>query len=103
MSVLRRGWAALTPLALQTITLSNSTAIAVNSTTRGADVLHISVETNDIRYRADGTVPALTTGVLLQKDFDYWFPNYNGTSQLKFQRSTGTAKVFIQPYDYEAE
>ena len=103
MSNLRRAWTAANPLALQTISLSNSTAIAVNSTTRGAHVLHISVETNDVRYRADGTAPALTTGVLLQKDVDYWFINYDGTSQLKFQRSTGTAKVFIQPYQYVNE
>jgi len=100
MSVLKRGWGALSPLALQTVSLTNSTAIAVNSTTRTADVLHFSVETNDIRYRADGTAPALTTGVLLQKDMDYWFLNYNRTSQLKFQRSTGSAKVYIQPYQY---
>ena len=66
----RRAWAAMTPLALQTITCSNSTAQAVNSTTRGADVLHFSIETNDVRYRMDGTAPTLTTGVLIQKDTD---------------------------------
>ena len=103
MSNLRRAWTAANPLALQTISLSNSTAIAVNSTTRGAHVLHISVETNDVRYRADGTAPALSTGVLLQQDLDYWFPNYNGTSNLKFQRTTGTCVVYIQPYRYDAE
>jgi hypothetical protein len=103
MSVLRRGWSALSPLALQTITLANSTALGVNSTTRGAHVLHFSVETNDVRYRSDGTNPALTTGVLLKKDMDYWFLNYNGTSRLIFQRSTGTCKVTIQPYQYAAE
>lgn len=103
MSVVRRGWSALEPLAIQTISLANSTAIGVNSTTQGAHVIHFSVETNDIRYRSDGTDPALTTGVLLQKDLDYWFLNYNGTSQLAFQRSTGSAKVTIQPYRYDAE
>jgi len=91
------------PLALQVITLSNSTALGPNSTTQTAHALHCSVETNDVRYRSDGTDPALTTGVLLQYDYDYWFWGYNGTSLLKFQRSTGTAKVTIQPYQYEAE
>ena len=103
MSVVRRGWSALSPLALQTITLEDSTAISVNSTTQTANVLHLSVETNDARYRADSTSPALSTGVLLQKDMDYWFPNYDGTSNLKFQRTTGTCVVYIQPYQYSAE
>ena len=103
MSVARKGWAALKALSVQSISLANSTAVGVNSTTQGAHVLHFSVETNDVRYRADGTDPALTTGVLLQKDFDYWFLNYDGTSVLKFQRSTGSATVTIQPYQYKAE
>lgn len=88
------------PLALQKLTLSNSTVGAVNSTTQTADVLHFSVETNDVRYSMNGDV-ALTTGVLLQKDMDYWLDGYNGTSLLEFQRSTGSAVVIIQPYKYE--
>ena len=50
----------LVPVAFQTATLSNSTAVAVNSTIRGgkASVLIISVETNSVRYRDDGTAPA---------------------------------------------
>jgi len=98
--VQRRAWSTLKPLALQVVTLANSTAVGPNSTARGADVLHFSVETNDIRYRSDGTDPALTTGVLIKKDFDYWMLNYNGTSDLAFQRTTGSAKVSIQPYQY---
>jgi len=103
MAYLRRAKAPLDPLALQTISLANSTAIAVNSTTQTAHVLHLSVETNNVRYRADGTDPALTTGLLLVKDTDYWFNNYNGTSQLSFQRSTGSAVVHVQPYQYTNE
>ena len=103
MTASRKGWADLTPLALQVITCSNSTAQAVNSTTRGAKVLHLSVETNDVRYRMDAD-PTITTGVLYQKDFDYWMLNYNGTSKLKFQRAAGgTAKISIQPYKYSAD
>lgn len=90
----------LNAVAFQTMSLSNSTAVAVNSTVRAArpDVLHISVETNDVRYRADGTNPTLTTGVLLQSDADHWFPGYDRTSVFKFQRSTGTSKVSIMAY-----
>ncbi len=89
----------LVPVAFQTISLSNSTAVAINSTVRGAlaSVLHISVETNNARYRADGTNPALTTGVLLETG-SYWFYGYNRTSQLKFQRATGTSKISIMAY-----
>ena len=88
------------PLSLQTLSLTNSTAGTPNSTTRGADVLHFSVETNDIRYSMNGDA-ALSTGVLLQKDMDYWLDGYNGTAALTFQRSTGEASVIIQPYKYE--
>ena len=88
------------PLALQTMALENSTAGTPNSTTRTADVLHFSVETNDVRYSMNGDA-ALTTGVLLQKDMDYWLDGYNGTAALSFQRSTGAAAVIIQPYKYE--
>lgn len=89
----------LTPVAFQVSTLSNSTAVSVNSTVRAArpDVLHISVETNSVRYRADGTNPTKTTGVLLLAG-DHWFPGYNRTSLLKFQRSTGTAKISLMAY-----
>lgn len=96
----RRSWEALSPLALQTISLSNSTAVSVNSTTQTANVLHINVETQPVRYRADGTDPTLTTGVTLQKDTHYIFDHYDGTSQLAFQRTTGTATVSIQPYQF---
>lgn len=89
----------LTPVAFQTNSLSNSTAIGPNSTVRNAkpDVLHVSVETNSVRYRADGTDPTKTTGVLLLAG-DHWFPGYNRTSMLKFQRSTGTAKISLMAY-----
>jgi len=88
----------LIPVGFQVMSLANSTAIAINSTCRAADVLDISVETNHARYRIDGTTPALTTGVLLPKDTWYRFEGFNRTSQLKFQRSTGTSKVSIIAY-----
>lgn len=93
----------LVPVAFQVMTLNNSTAVAVNSTIRGAkaSVLHISVETQACRMRADGTAPTLTTGVVLPKDLaPFQFFGYNRTSMLKFQRTTGTSKVSIMAYKY---
>ena len=92
--------AGLLPVAFQTISLSDSTAIGVDGTVRATnpDVLDISVETADVRYRADGTDPTLTTGVLLQADGWYRWEGYNNTSALAFQRSTGTATVSIMAW-----
>jgi hypothetical protein len=89
----------LIPVGFQRSTLSNSTAVAVNSTIRAsAVVLDISVETNAARYRSDNTAPTLTTGVVLQKDVFHRLEGYNGTSNFRFQRSTGTSIVSIMGY-----
>ena len=85
----------------QTGSLANSTALALNSTTLLGKVFHISVETNSLRYRADGTAPTLTTGVLLATGV-HWLYDVSA-SGIKFQRSTGTAKVSIQAYKYKGE
>ena len=83
----------------QTISLANSTALALNSTVGKGHVFHLSVETQAARYRADGTAPALTTGVLLATG-SHWLENVPGTA-LKFQRSTGTSKISVQAYKYK--
>lgn len=102
MAIKRVARGSLFPASFEKITLSNSTAQSPNSTTRAsADVLHYSIETNDARMRADGTAPTLTTGVLLQKDNDYWFYGYTKTSDFKFQRSTGTCVINLAGYKYE--
>jgi len=101
MPAKRVGLAGLIPTGFQTLTLANSTALGLNSTVRRSHVLDISVETNHARYRSDGTAPTLTTGVLMPKDYFYSLHGYNGTSLLKFQRSTGTCKVSIQGYRHE--
>lgn len=91
--------AGLVPVAFQEMTLSNSTAVSLNSTVQAqASVLDVSVETNDVRYRMDGTDPTLTTGILLSTgNGPYRFEGYNG-APLAFQRTTGTAKVSVQAY-----
>jgi hypothetical protein len=99
MSARRTALAGLIPVAFQSISLANSTAIGLNSTVRAtADVLDISVETADVRYRADGTDPTLTTGVLIQSDTWQRWQGFNKTSALKFQRSTGTALVSVMAW-----
>lgn len=93
--------AGLIPVGFQKSTLSNSTAVSLNSTVRGGDanVLHVSVETQSVRYRTDGTNPTLTTGVLLTAAAGpYWFYGWNGTSSFKFIRATGSAVVSIMAY-----
>ena len=88
----------------QTITLADSTAVGINSTIRdaGAQVLYFTVETQNARFREDGTDPALTTGVLLPKDTLYRWDGFSGTSQLMFQRATGTCKIGVQSYKYKS-
>ena len=90
--------AGLIPVGFETITLSDSTAIGLNSTNRGASVFDLSIETEHGRFRVDGTDPTLTTGVVLQKDNFYRFEGFNGTVNLKFQRTTGTCKISVQTY-----
>lgn len=97
MSYKRTAPAGLIAVGFQVLSLANSTAVGVNSTVGKAQALHISVETQNARYRGDGTAPALTTGVLLVKDHDYWFDGVQ-VANLKFQRTTGTCKVSIMGY-----
>ena len=99
----RVGLAGLIPVGFQAISLSDSTALGVNTTVAGATLLRVSVETNDVRYRDDGTDPALTTGVVLWSGSTYIFDGYNGTSDLKFQRTTGSAEVTIAAYRHPGD
>lgn len=103
MSYKRTGLAGLIPVGFQTISLSDSTAIGLNSTTRPSQVLDISVETNNVRYRADGTDPTLTTGVILFSGSFYRLQGYNNTSLLKFQRSTGVSLIHVMSYRHPGD
>jgi hypothetical protein len=93
----------LIPVGFQVLSLTNSTALGVNSTIRACTVLDISVETNAVRYREDATAPTKNTGVLIAANTFYRWFGYNGTSNLKFQRSTATAKVSIMGYKHPAD
>jgi len=98
MSYERAMLAGLIPVGFQKMSLTNSTATAVNSTIQTARVLRISVETAAARYRMDGTSPTTETGVRLAPDILYTFYGYNGTSALEFVKASGSCTVSIEGY-----
>jgi hypothetical protein len=103
MTAKRIALAGLTPLDFEVITLANSTAVGFNSTIRGgASVIDLCAETQDARYRGDGTDPTLTTGVLLSTGVWQRWEGYNGDANIKFQRSTGTCTIQVQAYSHDA-
>lgn len=99
MSYERIGGAGLIPVGFQKITLNNSTAVGLNSTVIPCTVIDFSVETNNARYRADGTDPTTNTGVLVVTDQVYRWDGYDSSGNaLKFQRVSGTSVISIQTY-----
>lgn len=95
--------AGLVSVGFQTISQTNSTAQGLNTTCVAGKLFHVSVETQNARYRADGTSPATTTGVLLlTTNSPYWIEA--PAADLKFFRAAGgTAKISIQAYKYKGE
>jgi hypothetical protein len=95
--------AGITSVGFQTITQTNSTAVGLNTTCIVGKLFHVSVETQNARYRVDGTSPAATTGVLLlTTNSPYWI-EAPGTN-LKFIKVTGgTSKISVQAYKYKGE
>ena len=103
MAPRRTRLAGLIPVGLQTLSLTNGTALGLNSTMRGSRVLFIGVETQPCRFRMDGN-PALTTGVVIPKDqAPLRIDGYNGTALLKFQRTTGVSKVSIMGFKHPGD
>lgn len=94
--------AGMVALGFQVISLANSTALGLNTTCIAAKVVNYSIETNNVRYRADGTAPTLTTGVLMDVGDNGWLFDIDG-SKLKFQRQTGTSKVSLMAWKYVGE
>jgi len=103
MSFRRTSPAGLVSVGFQTISCANSTALGLNTTCQGGRIFHVSVETQNGRYRADGVAPALTTGVLLlTTNSPYWLEGID-PSKIKFQRATGTLKVSVMAYKRPGE
>ena len=102
MSYKRTAPAGLIALGFETITLANSTASGLNSTNDSATAIRFSVETNDARFRDDGSDAALTTGVLIQADTTNFWEGINGAN-VSFQRSTGTCEIHLMAYTRPGE
>ena len=82
----------------QKISLTATTPVAVNSTVRSSgkcSKLLISVETANVRMRFGSTNPTMTTGILIFANTQFERDGYDGTSLLKFCRSTGLRVVTI--------
>lgn len=83
--------------------LDVSSATSLTSTVQPADKLLISVATQNIRMRADGTAPTATTGILMTTgNSPYWLDNFNKTSDLQFIEVTGTAEVMVHGFVYRS-
>ena len=85
----------------QVLSLSNSTAVALNSTVTTAHVVVFSVETNDVRMWYN-SAPTLNTGILWQKDDTYILEGVSSSITPQFQRSTGSATVHAEGLVYES-
>lgn len=94
--------AGLVAVGFQTISQSNSTAQALNTTCRVAHVFNVSVETQAVRYRADAVASAQTTGVLLAVG-NHWLENVPGAGLRFFRAAGGTSKVSVMAYKYSGE
>ena len=103
MSAQRTRLAGLIALGFESISLSDGTAIGLNSTNAFATTIEFSVETNNARFRDDGTDPALTTGILYQKDNVYRRDGIANASNIAFQRSTGTSLIQLIGYRYPGD
>lgn len=87
--------AGLIPIGEQKITCTSTAKYPINSTVRaGAQVVILSVETNDVRvsFSANSTVPSRATGILLQSDTVHQFA-INGDTKFKFSSVNTTAGV----------
>lgn len=100
MSYNRVAPAGLIAVGFQKASLSNSTAVPLNSTLSPATVIVFSVEGADVRVRWDGSDPTRTTGVLYQADTVH---TIEGASGAVFQRSTGTVTVSIAGFKRPGE
>lgn len=59
--------------------------------------IEIDIETDDVRYRVDGTNPTASVGMRLTKDEHRVFGNINLTN-IKFIKVTNDAKVNVHYY-----
>jgi hypothetical protein len=83
------------PLGYQQITsLSAATALTIPSTDVSAAV--IGAETQDVRWRDDGTSPTASVGNLLPAGTSMWFDG--DLNRVKFIEATASAKINVNYY-----
>lgn len=84
----------LQPLGFQRITsLSAATVLTVPT---GARLALLQCETQNVRWRDDGTDPTATVGALLRTGTDFW---YSGKlSAMKFIETTASASLNVSYY-----
>ncbi len=89
----------LNPVSFETLTLNNSTAKGLNSTSRAGSVILFSVEGADARLRDDGTDPTNSVGVVFGVGSAPYF--YSGDlNKVRFVRkgASGTSTVHLCAY-----
>lgn len=84
------------PLGYQQLTVS-STAVALTVPTN-AEAALVDVESNDVRWRDDGTNPTASVGKYLSSGTHYTFIGAEELAALKFIRVSADAKLNITYY-----
>ena len=94
--------AGLIPVGFQKATLTNSTAVGLNTTMIISTTLDISVETAGARMRCDGVDPTVSTGVLLSVGF-HRLEGISSEQTFKLQRSAASTVVNIMGYRHPGD
>lgn len=99
MPAAARRLSGLKPVTLEKLTLNNSTASGLNTTSQTGSVITFSVETTDVRLRDDGTAPTNTTGVLFAAGVGpYYYTGDLSSVQWARAGASGTSTVTVIAY-----
>lgn len=83
------------PKGYQQITnLSASTSLTVPS---GATTCILMAETQDVRWRDDGTDPTASVGMLLKKETPFYYTG--NLAEIEFIQTTASASLSVSYYD----
>ena len=87
------------PLGVQTALSVGASAISL-TVPKGSKFAALSVETQSVRFRDDGTAPTSSTGVILTTTGEQpWiYASEEGLSALQFIATTGTAMLNVAYY-----
>ncbi|GAB4453846.1 MAG: hypothetical protein M5R40_14520 [Anaerolineae bacterium] len=89
----------LNPVSFETLTLDDSTAQGLNSTSRTGSVILFSVEGGGVHMRDDGTDPTNSTGVVFGVgSAPYFYSGDLGAVRFCRQGASGTSTVHLIAY-----